>query len=333
MEVKFMKKIIWLLGMTLCLPTVSSCSSDDDGGDGDDDFNAEGTEISIPASVVDGVRVQGITADNSEQAVSVTYNADGTISSATTGGQEFVFEYNDTRSATATGRKLVKIYAKYYSFVDDDDHSEEWIAYNFKFNTDGFLVAYNEKISDKGEDYYENTLIKATLAYNAHNRIEHLSVSGYTNGWDSEEGKYSENDGTTTVYYEYTNGGALKKAWFRNRYSNSEEEGANMIYDYAGSAHDNTYNVVTPQLAAGMAVYSPILYILATTGYLGNASAKLPTKYTYESYGNYTNGDPSYHDTSIYNLSYTFWDNNRIKEIKSSQNGYPIRFTYSYLTK
>lgn len=324
-----MKKTVLMLGMALCLPVVSSCSSDDD-DDGGDDFNAEGTEISIPASVTDGVRVQKITADDSDMAVNVEYNEDGTISSATTGGQEFVFEYGSTRGATPTGRKLVMIKAK--NLYDPYDDDEEWTAYNFTFNTDGFIVGYTENIKDKGEGYSDDTTLKATLAYNAHGRIESLNLSWRTKGWDEDEGNYSEN-GSTKMNYKYTNGGALKESGF----TDSDSETVKMIYEYDTDAHNNTYNVVTPQLGKGMAIYSPILYVLAVTGYVGNASSQLPTRYTYDSYSDYTDGDENYHDTYTMNLEYRFWDDNRIRTVTESRDNYeyPITsiYTYSYLTE
>ena len=64
-----------LLGLTFC-----ACSDDDDEAGG-----GSSASISIPASVVDGVRVSEMTGSS---ALNVTYNDDGTIAKAKTDGCE-----------------------------------------------------------------------------------------------------------------------------------------------------------------------------------------------------------------------------------------------------
>lgn len=84
---------------------LAACSDDD--GDGSGGGNAE---ISIPASIVDGMQIASVTTSDTENALSIDYNDDGTPASATVGGQVFDFEYEPvTRAAQPTGRKLVHV--------------------------------------------------------------------------------------------------------------------------------------------------------------------------------------------------------------------------------
>lgn len=303
---KYMAIAMFVMGMA------TSCSDDDEDGGGS-------TELYVPASVVDGVRVQGISTSDYEHALSIDYNADGTPDKATVGGTEFDFEYDGTRAALSTGRKLVRI----VSHWSDDDNKESIThsATNFVINTDGFVTKYVETVEDNGEGYGGKAVVNVSISYNANGRISRIVLSGSETGWDEVDGNYSERIGTT-INYTY-NGGALEKSGFTD-----EGETVTYTYDY-DKAPTNTYNLVTPQLAQGMAVFSPVAYLLANLHMLGYGSSQLPTKMTYHEYSNYTDGDPDYDNTNVTDISYTLWDDNRVKEIKTSSQQYGLMFTYS----
>ncbi len=310
------KNLLWALSafMMIAVPvaTFTSCGGDDDNGNGGSDG---GTEISIPASVVDGVRVQSIVTDNGEQALNIDYNSDGTVSRATMGGCEYTFEYaSSTRAAEPTGRKLVRVYTKE---VENDGEVNTWSATNFQFNTDGFVASYLEKFTENGKDddgssYSYNANVNVTCSYTAAGRIARIGLAGKQTGYD--EGEQINENINTSVNYVYT-GGSLSKVSFS--YAGEVLE-YTFGYDYAPT---NTYNYMTPQMCKAMMTYSPLPYILAQTGYLGNASSQLPTKMTRHSYSNYSDGDPNYDEWQTTNISYSLWDNNRIKSISESYDG------------
>lgn len=308
-------KYACLWGALVCVPMFVSCSDDDDGGG-----SQGGAEISIPASVVDGVRVSGISSTDAESSFNAVYNDDGTPASATVAGQTFDFEYSPvTRAAVPTGKKLVKIGAHN---PEGASETSSWVATNFAFNTDGFVTSYQEVINESGKDYSLKVVFLLTFDYNNKGQLQRVGITGTESG--NEDGEsYSEHI-NTELKYVYS-GDALKSA--SNTY---EDETISYTYEYE-TTHANTYNVMTPQLAKGMAVYSPILYALANMGYMGNASSFLPTKCTYHSYSSYDDGDTNYDDTETYNISYTFWDNNKISSIKTDMpggTGYTYNYTY-----
>lgn len=311
-------KLHYLATMVLAMTcTMSSCSDDDKDEPqlpAEEETNLSGTAISIPASVVDGVRVK----DNGS-GLAITYNADGTIDNANLYGTTYRFEYADSREATPTGRKLVRITASY----TDGDEQEKWEATNFSFNTDGFIASYLEKSEERSGSNgdYDKTVIHATCDYTAAGRIKSIGlVADFTQCEDGQTHTYHE---STSVSYTY-NGGDLASS------SVSDGEMTNRLtygYDLAST---NTYNIVTPQLAYGMANYSPIAYIFAVSGYLGNASANLPTSFT-QDYIDHE--DPEDSSSESFGISYTFDSANRIKSIICDADGYTYTTNMTYFVQ
>ena len=67
---------------------------------------------------------------------------------------------------------------------------------------------------------------------------------------------------------------------------------------------------------------------------MGNASAFLPTKCTYRSYSDYGGEDPDYNDVEVYDITYTFWDNNKIRTMVSTMpTGAKNEYSYTYFDK
>jgi len=287
---------------------MSSCSDDDN--DGPEDPSA-GAELSIPSSVVDGVRVQS---DGS--GVNISYNADGSIEKATVNGIDFKFEYADSRAVTSTGRKLVRISA--YS----DGGYETYEATNFKFNNDGFIESYTEKTEERDEysGDYDKVTIKVKCSYNDDKRIRKMDLSSDTEErYDGETEKYHQE---TTLNYKYSGGNLLESSVTGFDATNTVK------YEYA-SVQANTYNIITSQLAYGIANYSPITYIFAMAGYLGNASASLPSRMISE-YVDREDPSDIYSETHTMDISYTFDDKHAIKSITSNVDGmtYTVQMSY-----
>lgn len=290
---------------------MSACSDDSD----DNELQVSASaEMMIPSSVIDGVRVNNI-----DGLVNIGYNADGTIDEATYNGVTYDFQYENNSRAISTGKRLVQVIARY---TDPDDNSyNSWNATNFQFNSDGFVQSYLEKTISRGNymgiNCEDETTLNVSLAYNAKGRLDFVDVFGSSKGFD-EEGSYNER-GSFTIHYKY-NGGSFEKSEFETdgtRYTCSYE------YDHP---HSNYYNVVTPELAMGMAQYSPITLILAFSGYLGNSSSQLPTRFI-SSYDDFEEG---YKYDDIYELSYKFDDKNRITEIERVCDGFPVRWEFRY---
>lgn len=320
MRTIFKETWIFFLGALLCAPVLSSCSNDDDEDGG---VNNDGTEIGIPSSVVDGVRVSGVTTDNSESAISIDYDSDGMVKSATVGGQKFTFEYaDDTRSEAAPKRRIKRISSK----IESDDYYFYCEATNFKINTDGFVASYLEKVTEKYDGDSEEITANLTFSYNSAGRIERI---GGSSTWTAvEDGVPDSGYGGGSVNYVY-NGGALEKSGY-----SYDGYGVEWTYEY-DHAHTNTYNVFTSELAYGISMMEdPILYALAFMGYVGNASSLLPTKAVYRAYSNIPD---DYDYKYIFDISYTFWDNNRIHTITTDaydESGYKLYYTvaqYTYL--
>ncbi|MCM1077682.1 MAG: hypothetical protein NC411_10030 [Bacteroides sp.] len=289
--------------------TFVACSSDDDD---DNNGNTPAVDMPLPSSIVDGVRITNV-GDNAK----INYNADGSIKDATIDGITYDFEYETSRAAMTTGRKLARIVSRY---SDDEGYSDSWQATNFMFNTDGFIVSYLEKHEEKYDSSWEKTTFNVTVDYNLHGRITSMHVYGDYEGYDEGEGHYSDK-GSGTVKYNYV-GGSLESSVI-------EESDTKSTYEFEYYlAHANTYNITTPQLAAGMANYSKIAYVFALTGYLGNASSLLPTKV---SYIYVDKEEPENSSTSSYDISYKFNDKNRVTSILSNANGYSYTTSMTYI--
>ena len=66
-------------------------------------------------------------------------------------------------------------------------------------------------------------------------------------------------------------------------------------------------------MAEAMSFGSPILFVLAMTGYLGNASATLPS--TYQRI--YISDEDEENDVETFTVTYNMWDNTqRVKDVK-----------------
>ncbi len=302
MKTKFLFPVV-----ALCMGlTAVSCS--DDNKDNPDEPTGEAVDLPIPSSVVDGVRVTEI-----QGTLSVDYNADGSINTATVGGQTYRFEYADSRAAS-TGRKLARIVAK----DSGDGYSDSWQATNFRFNKDGFIVGYLEINEENYETFSEKTTLNVTVDYNSAGRITSMNISGTNSGVD-EDGKYSY-PVKGTIKYQY-NGGALVSSTLQ-----SPDASNTFTFDY-NHPHTNTYNITTPQLAICMANYSPIAYVFAITGYMGNTSTELPTKLTQR----YVDDGES--ETESWDISYTFNDHNAITSITSNIYGSAYTSSITYINQ
>lgn len=306
----------YLLGVLLCAPVLAACSDDD--GDGSGGGNAE---ISIPASIVDGMQIASVTTSDTENALSIDYNDDGTPASATVGGQVFDFEYEPvTRAAQPTGRKLVHVGAR--------GSNGSWVATNFAFNTDGFLASYQEVMTESGPGYSSKYVMLYTFTYNNKGQLQRIGLTGTDSG--TEDGESWSERASAEVRLIYS-GDALSEVT-----TTRDGETLTYSYEYATNTHANTYNKMTPQLAMGMGMTSPILYALANMGYLGNASAFLPTSFERHSYSDYTDGDPNYDERESYDIVYHFYDDNSflIQEIEcEAQSGASVSYHYTYFEK
>lgn len=283
-----------LCALAVCaLPSLTSCSGDDD--DDDDDGSGEAAELSVPASIVDGVRLSGMTGAGD---LSVVYNSDGSIDQMSYNGTDYDFEYEETRAATSTGRRLLAIVAR-YSY---DGDRESWIANSFKFNTDGFIVSYKEHVkgsySDGSREEYKNNL---TLSYGSKGRLSKVNVSSSWTDVDSD-GEKESGSGGGSIKYSYSGDNLTQVS------VGDAEEMTTFTYEYTTTP--NTYNNMTEGLSYGMATYSPILYIFARLGFLGNASAFLPSQMVYRT-ESYDEGEKDV-DTEKYSFSYELDSHNRI---------------------
>lgn len=286
-----------LLGLSLC-----ACSDDDD-----NDVSGS-APISIPASVVDGVRVSQLSGNSP---LEVTYNDDGTIAKAEFGENEFVFEYEpSTRGAVATGRALKQVVASRY----DDTHQSKHIANGFSFNTDGFLVKYQEEsIEETSYGSYgslkETIKYDAVFSYNSKGRLQNANFNGSWTSVETYEGETEKESGkgSGAVNFSYK-GDVLEKSTIT-----SDGETQTYAFGYTSASPSNYYNITTPQMAEAMSFGSPILFVLAMTGYLGNASATLPS--TYQRI--YISDEDEENDVETFTVTYNMWDNTqRVKDVK-----------------
>lgn len=246
-----MKKAFYylaVLAMAAC--TFTACSDDDDENSG-----AGSTEMYVPASIVDGTRVQNVGGLNA------TYNEDGSIAKLENGGITYNFEYTpEQRAAVSTGRQIKRIY------VANGDGS--WEATNLKFNADGFLTALNMHSLYKDDYYSEETNLNYTLSYDGGGHLKSNKVSGFIK--DTEDGETETDKINVTINYTW-NGGNLTSA-------NAAAYGTSVNIAFTYGDEDNTFNIFTPFMAAPVGLMDdPLLGALAMIGFTGNSSAKLPT--------------------------------------------------------
>lgn len=327
-----MKKMFGLALLAMAGVMFTACSGDDDNGGGNP--SSGGAEFGIPASVVDGVRVSSIEGNSP---MTVTYNGDGTIAKVVCDGNEYVFEYDGvTRADQPASRKLLRIVSS-YTYNDAVSHeSVKSIGSGFQFDKNGFLISYTEEQIDsysynsngQSSSSTERYVYNSSLNYNAKGRLLSNSV---TCNWEDvtiENGVKETEKGSDkgTFKYDYS-GDVLTKVG-----GASSEGSYSWSFGYDSTSPSNYYNIFTPNLAVGVSIYSHILYILATQGYLGNASATLPSTMTSRSVEKDDDGEVEV-ETETYNFTYTMWDNTqKVKTVETWSNGIPygvVRFNYS----
>lgn len=329
-KVKFMAMLLVATAMSV---NFTACSDDDENeGDGGGSDTGAGTGLSIvPPSIVDGMRVAGITTSDSNSAISVDYNDDGSINSATMQGLTYNFEYSESRA----DKKLIRIKADIKYSYEGEEVEYNWVAENFVEGANGFVISYTSKVNYSESYETEEELYSATSAaefnakftYNAEGRVTSMKQTGTQSYTDTEDGSVS---GDVDFAFEYSyNSGMLKSSTGTyNVFGEWSKQTFN--YGYNGSTHTNTYNNFTPQLAAGIADIDPIAYILCICGYMGNASAVLPTSMT--TYYQEDDWDSDEISEYVYGIEYSFDAFNRIDEIKMSADswGSIIRSKYTY---
>jgi len=125
------------------------------------------------------------------------------------------------------------------------------------------------------------------------------------------------------VNYIYTDGNLTNVSM-----KNNDAEGTatiNTVLSYTG-AKENKYNITTLEMAGAMVTYSPIMAIMGMLGYLGNASATLPTKFVMTN--TETDEDGTETDVTTNNISYTFLDDNKIDKVSVTGSD---NYIYKYL--
>lgn len=325
-KVKFMAMLLAATAMSV---NFTACSDDDENeGEGGGSGSGTGTGLSIvPPSIVDGMCVAGITTTDSNSAISIDYNDDGSINSATMQGLTYNFEYSESRA----DKKLIRVKA-YIKYSDDGEEVEyNWTSENFVEGTNGFVISYTTKANYSASEpgYAESSEIElnAKITYNADGRITSMKQTGTQSYTDTEDGSGSGNC-DYTIEYSYNNGMLTSSTGiYHDAYDEVGWVKQAVDYGYDGSAHANTYNIFTPQLAEGVAQIDPVAYILCICGYLGNASTMLPTSATTF----YQESDWESANDEVYEMEYSFDAFNRIDEIKmyNSWGGY-ILYKYNY---
>ncbi|MGN0233305.1 MAG: hypothetical protein ACI4B5_02655 [Bacteroidaceae bacterium] len=331
-----MRKMFGLALLAMAGVMFTACSDDDDNGGGDS--SSEGAAFGIPASVVDGVRVSSIEGDNP---MTVTYNGDGTIAKVVYADEEYEFEYDEvTRADQPASRKLLRIITS-YTYDDEYIHeSEKTIGSGFQFDKNNFLIRYTEEqISSYSCQYGSQSLssteryvYNCSLNYNAKGRLLSNSITGNWEDVTIENGVKETEKGSdkVTVKYDYS-GDVLTKVGF-----GTGENSFSWSFGYDSTSPSNYYNIFTPNLAVGVSVFSRILYILATQGYLGNASATLPSTMTSKSIEEDNDGE-DYVEDNTYNIFYTMWDNTqKVRTVETWCGGIPygvVKFDYSIYTE
>lgn len=267
-----------------------SCSDDDKK---DEPGAGSATELPIPSSIVDGVRITEVPG-----VLDAEFNTDGSIKAVNYDGEVYRFEYDGSRAAS-TGRKLARI------VMTDTEGDTSWEAYDFRFNNKGFVESYTEVSEEKGYDWWEKSTLKINVSYNGQGQVSSMNVNARTEGYEDGD-KYNES-AKGKVNYSYSNG-CLVKSEVKDR-----EGTISYSFDYT-DAPRNRYNLVTPHLASAMGFFSPVASIFAMTGYLGNSSSNLPTTMTYL----YQDDEDTEKD--VIKMSYEFDDRDRVTTI----NNFPV---------
>lgn len=260
MDKKAIYCILVMMGGIFC----SSCEKNNEPDNAGDD---SATMLPIPASVVDGVRLTGM-----GNIGSVNYNPDGSISQAVLNGVRFDFEYVASRAAVSTGSKLQKIVVH-----NSREEYDEYEAYNFSFNTDGYIAKWEEYMEYDGGDEYGKATLTYTTDYNASGHIQKLNISGSSEYYDSEDGHETEPI-RGAVEYKYLGGKLMSSSYY------IPDEGLSEFFLGYDSAPENTYNIAPYPLSEvmGHSLLSEVADLFAFLGYLGKPSSHLPTSCSYE---------------------------------------------------
>lgn len=281
--------------------TLTACSDSDDGNF--DDGTAS-TEFFVPASIVDGTRVQSVGGLNA------TYNEDGSIAKLENNGTTYNFEYgNGTRAAVSTGRQIKRIYANVNGAICEGT--------NFKFNSYGFLTAmtFHSRTID-GSNYTEELNLNYALSYDGTGHLTSNKITGNVK-WN-EDGESGDENVNTTVNFTWENGNLTSSSASTNVAS------VNTTLDYGTEA--NTFNLTTPAMAGVIGFMSddPILTALSMLGFTGNSSAMLPVKLVCK----ITDEDGT--DTDVSNFTYTFNPDHSV-DIINVTDGYGSTYNFKYV--
>lgn len=232
----------------------TSCSDDDEdvpqGGE---------IDFGVPPSVVDGVR------PTEASGVKISYNEDGTIRNAEVDDCTFTFNYAATRAAGS--RKLNSITAD----RSNDGSTNSWKADNFILLNNGFIGGYRltYSMNESYNQWWEKGEINYQFSYRNGERIEKIDMTGTFS--DAEEGPFSN---SASYSYTYDQNDRLQKiAGTSHGYTFFEQE-FEYSQDYANKYNTMLLTLTPEDIISDDAVFR----ILAVTGFLGNASPKLPTK-------------------------------------------------------
>lgn len=294
-----MNKLITIF--TLGCLLLTSCSDDDTPANGGDSTGLK----AVPSSVVCGLRIAGITGPNGEDYFA-NYNSNGTINYFVINSLHYNFEY-DNNSSTPI---LKRIYAE----NKDGDEFISWEATNFNANSNGFVVSYTESV--KYYDEYESgsANLNMSFTYNSEGQVSNITQTG-TQSYTDEDGTFS-GDRNYIIEYNYIDGNLISS---KGNYGDSLSE---VVYEYDDEEEkENTYNIFTPQMAAGIGQWDPVAYMLAYLGYVGNASKMLPIAMTE------TEIEVDNYNSWTYGISYVFDSQNKIEEVKMT-NEYGTEAVY-----
>ena len=277
----------------------TSCSDDDE------DIPQGGEiDFGVPPSVVDGVR------PTEASGVKISYNEDGTIRNAEVDGCTFTFNYAATRAAGS--RKLNSITAD----RSDGGSTESWKADNFVLLSNGFIGGYRlaYSMNDSRNDWWEKEENNYQFSYQDDGKIEKINMA--VTASDAEEGPFSDSGSYSYTYDQ--NGGLRKIVGTSHGFTYFEQE-----YKYS-SDFANKYNTMLLTLAPEDLISSDAVFrILAVTGFLGNASKKLPQK------ANLSYKDPEYpedNETETWNLVYGISSNGVINWYSVNGQQYTCKF-------
>ncbi len=330
------QRTLCALAALACL-SLTACSDDDDSpSSGATQAEAEYSDdelevIGIPTSVTDYGNTQftAVTSEDGTPVISMTYNEDGTPSTASIDGYDCEFEYvaDDTKASSSPQRKLKRARLHTEEYERESGMSSLWTVEqtlsNFRYNDDHFVIhcLYNgtEDYEDtytydgKKYEYIETEKLSQSIdiSYRVDGRIEKMVLSGsgweyYRDDWypeDNDEGSFKA---SATVDFNYDSSGCLTSV-----VASSPAEGRELqcsySYDYnTSSSPRNLYNKMTQQMAMAYANDAITDYLinqpLALTGNLGNASEYFPAAYIVP-------------DETPFYMSYTLWADSSLRSV------------------